>query len=134
MSDNPDMPSHAPAESPVATLDPLVINPGRLSILLALTSNPAGVEFVDLRHRTRLTDGNLASHARRLADAGLIDIEKEFRAGKPVTTYLLTPSGKASLQSHVNGLMSAVAGKAEPIQRIAPIRVDNSHSEDDWVD
>lgn len=135
LSDNQKMPVHAPAVSKIRVLDPLVINPGRLSILLALTSSPAGVEFVDLRQRTRLTDGNLASHARRLADAGLIGIEKEFRAGKPVTTYLLTSSGKASLRSHVDGLVSAVVGRVESTEWIATEpTVSVADRDDDWVD
>lgn len=133
------MPPHASADSRLAPLDPLVVNPGRLSILLALATEPAGVEFVNLRHRTRLTDGNLASHAKRLADAGLIGIEKAFRAGKPVTTYLLTRNGQASLRSHVDGLVSAVTAPdaigssqaaAAPVA-VATI-VDNDDA--DWVD
>jgi DNA-binding MarR family transcriptional regulator len=92
----------------VTPLDPLVVNPGRLSILLALANRETGVEFVDLRRQTRLTDGNLASHARRLADGGLIGVGKQFRDGKPVTTYLLTDSGRQALNAHVDGLLAAV--------------------------
>lgn len=129
------MPPFATAESSVATLDPLVVNPGRLSILLTLATQPNGVEFVDLRKRTRLTDGNLATHAKRLAEAGLIGIEKEFRAGKPVTTYLLTANGEASLRSHVDGLVSAVTGKAveQNEEPAAPIDIVDS-AEETWVD
>ena len=41
-------------------------------------------EFVQLRQRTSLTDGNLSSHAKRLHGAGLVAIDKTFRDGKPV--------------------------------------------------
>jgi len=98
----------APEANVIAPLDPLVVNPGRLSILLALAAGEAGVEFVDLRRWTRLTDGNLACHARRLADGGLVGIDKRFRAGKPVTTYLLTDAGRSALRTHVDGLVAAV--------------------------
>src|SRR3712207_4052734 len=111
------MPDPAPAArlevDPIAPFDPLVVNPGRLSILLALSAGEPAVEFVDLRRRTRLTDGNLASHAKRLADGGLIGIDKQFRDGKPVTTYLLTASGRQALHTHVESLVSAV--------RVAPL-------------
>ena len=90
--------------------DPLVVNPGRLSILTALAAGAQGAEFVHVRRVTRLTDGNLASHARRLADGGLIDIQKQFRNGKPVTSYLLTPAGRDALAAHVRRVTAAVAG------------------------
>ncbi|CAA9428833.1 MAG: hypothetical protein AVDCRST_MAG64-3335 [uncultured Phycisphaerae bacterium] len=133
----------------VAPLDPLVVNPGRLSILLALSAGEAGVEFVDLRRRTRLTDGNLASHARRLADGGLIGIDKRFRAGKPVTTYLLTDSGRLALRAHVDGLVSAVrvaplasadartrstARAAEPERPSHSVATIDNTVEEDWID
>src|SRR5688572_3861903 len=63
--------------SRVMAFDPLVSNAGRLAILAVLareTSGPA--DFVAVRRETRLTDGNLSAHARRLHSAGLIDIQK----------------------------------------------------------
>lgn len=126
-------------------LDPLVVNPGRLSILLALAgSGPAGVEFVPLRRQTRLTDGNLASHARRLAAGGLVDIAKQFRAGKPVTTYLLTPAGRQALRSHVSAVIGPVdvvanssggrPGRTPLLGVVAATSPAAADSEDDWVD
>jgi DNA-binding MarR family transcriptional regulator len=87
--------------------DALIANPGRLRILAALANEPA--EFVPLRLSTGLTDGNLATHARRLESAGLVAIDKRFRAdGKPVTTLSLTSSGRDALQRHVQALINAV--------------------------
>ena len=60
--------------------DAMVANPGRLRILTALVAEPRQ-EFVRLRERTRLTDGNLATHAKR-PRAGSLDREV-IRAGKP---------------------------------------------------
>src|SRR6185312_526198 len=51
--------------------DTLVSNAGRLEILTALAVEETQ-DFVTLRKRTRLTDGNLASHAKRLQEAGLV--------------------------------------------------------------
>src|SRR5215212_3781608 len=64
----------------------VVANPGRLRILASL-AREKGQEFVRLRETTRLTDGNLSAHAKRLAEAGLVLIEKRFREGKPVTSF-----------------------------------------------
>ena len=89
------------AASFVDAFDPLVVNPGRLRILTALATVPdesqPALDFIELRRRTRLTDGNLACHARRLAAGGLIGVSKSFREGKPMTTYVLSDDGKRAL-------------------------------------
>ena len=88
-------------------IDPMISNAGRLRILAALAGS-GRQEFVSLRQSTHLTDGNLASHARRLQSAGFISVDKQFRAGKPVTTFTLTPQGRSALESHVQSLMDAL--------------------------
>jgi DNA-binding MarR family transcriptional regulator len=97
-------------DNPVMAFDPLVANPGRLEILAALAAEGrrAPVEFVRLRERTRLTDGNLACHAKRLHAAGLVGVNKRFREGKPVTSFVLTAAGRAALEAHVERLLLAV--------------------------
>ncbi len=117
------------------SFDTLVANAGRLRILTALAVENRQ-EFVRLRKVTRLTDGNLSAHARRLKTAGLIDIEKAFREGKPVTTFELTQEGRQRLTEHVNALLQAVqmhpdhASLAPETQQ----RPDVIHHRDDWVD
>jgi DNA-binding MarR family transcriptional regulator len=93
--------------------DALVANPGRLRILTALVAEPQQ-DFVHLRHRTQLTDGNLSTHAKRLSLGGMIEIEKEIRDGKPVTHFKLTPLGRQSLEDHAQSLLAALqpAGQA----------------------
>jgi DNA-binding MarR family transcriptional regulator len=88
--------------------DPLVTNAGRLRILTALAVEQRQ-EFVNLRRQTQLTDGNLAAHAKRLSSAGLIQIDKEFREGKPVTSYVLTAAGRQALESHARRLFAAIS-------------------------
>jgi DNA-binding MarR family transcriptional regulator len=108
--------------------DALIANPGRLRILTALAAVPSQ-EFVRLRSATALTDGNLATHARRLRSAGFLAIDKAFRDGKPVTTISLTPHGRSALKRHVDRLVLALgpAARSDPPQPAA-------HSQDDWVD
>ena len=93
--------------------DPLVANAGRLRILTALAVEERQ-EFVSLRRRTQLTDGNLAAHAKRLQSAGLIEIDKQFRAGKPVTSYLLTADGRRALEAHARRLVAALSSRRLP--------------------
>src|SRR5579859_7615873 len=90
------------------SFDPMVANPGRLSILTALAVEESQ-EFVQLREATRLTDGNLASHARRLQTAGMIAVEKHFRGGKPVTSFALTVDGRRALEAHTRRLIAAIS-------------------------
>lgn len=88
--------------------DAVVSNAGRLNILTALAVEERQ-EFVQLRQRTRLTDGNLACHAKRLHTAGFIEIDKSFRDGKPVTCMTLTTAGRAALEAHARRVLSAIS-------------------------
>jgi len=132
------------------TFDTLVANPGRLTILTALAVEPQQ-EFVSLRNRTQLTDGNLSSHAKRLATAGMLEIDKQLRDGKPVTTIKLTSIGRSALESHVRRLMAALSHKrvveevevsgpvtSHPSPQTSPTRAEGVKSRaaaaDDWVD
>jgi DNA-binding transcriptional ArsR family regulator len=129
----------------VDAFDPLVVNPGRLRILTALATVPdeaqPALDFIELRRRTRLTDGNLASHARRLAEGGLIGVSKYFREGKPVTTYMLSDAGRIALHGHVRKLVASVQPPATAMELKPPTNVatrtlvtDHDDTEDDWVD
>ncbi len=123
----------------------LIANPGRLKILTALAVD-SRQEFVHLRRQTKLTDGNLASHARRLQSAGLIAIDKQIRDGKPVTSLALTTEGRTALESHVRRLMAAIsqrrvtpdapAGQMSEatVSVPAPVVDHRPHTEDTWVD
>lgn len=108
----------------------LVVNPGRLRILTALAESRRE-EFVPLRNRTQLTDGNLAAHAKRLHTAGLIDIDKAFRDGKPVTSFSLTRTGRAALEDHARQLLAIVGMPSRPAE-LAPAVY--SQPTDEWID
>jgi DNA-binding transcriptional ArsR family regulator len=142
---SPSVPE-SPASS-VDAFDPLVVNPGRLRILTALATVPdetqPALDFSELRRRTRLTDGNLASHARRLAEGGLIGVSKSFREGKPVTTYMLSDAGRIALHGHVRKLVASVQpptmamelkSAKQPSSPSAIIEHAAVEVEDDWVD
>lgn len=111
----------------------LVVNPGRLRILTALAGSRRE-EFVPLRNRTQLTDGNLAAHAKRLHSAGLIGIDKQFRDGKPVTSYTLTGTGRAALEEHARQLMAAVGTPVRESVVEDPLPPVLEEVADDWVD
>ncbi len=119
--------------------DPLVTNPGRLTILATLAGEgERALEFVRLRARTRLTDGNLAAHAKRLQTGGLIQVDKHFDAGKPVTRFTLTAVGRKALEDHVRRVTAAMTviphdhAPDAPTDTVpdAPVAV----ADDEWVD
>jgi DNA-binding MarR family transcriptional regulator len=124
------------------SFDPLVSSPGRLRILAALAAE-SRQPFVQLRRATGLTDGNLATHARRLQSAGLVAIEKSIHSGKPLTILHLTREGRDALTAHARQLEAALS--TPPPVRIsdpptAPAEaailspeIDTS-PDDDWVD
>jgi DNA-binding MarR family transcriptional regulator len=107
------------------SFDSMVTSPGRLRILTALASQPRQ-PFVELRARTGLTDGNLATHARRLQSAGFVTIEKTIEAGKALTTLHLTSAGRDALAAHARQLLAAL--EAPPQQE------QSTSSDEEWVD
>lgn len=129
------------------SLDAIVVNPGRLRILTELAVEERQ-EFVRLRARTSLTDGNLASHARRLSDAGLVQVDKVTRDGKAVTTYTLTTDGRRALEAHVRRVLAAVSQRRvalqtpdlseleteSPVEALEPVAAGMHDPHDDWVD
>jgi DNA-binding MarR family transcriptional regulator len=121
----------AASDKRVMGFDPLVTNPGRLTILAALAGEgEQALEFVRLRARTRLTDGNLAAHAKRLQSGGLIHVDKQFEAGKPVTRFMLTAVGRKALEEHVRRVTAAIAVPAESAED-APVAI---QADDEWID
>ena len=115
--------------------DALVANPGRLRILTALAGSDQ--DFVQLRGATQLSDGNLSCHARRLQTAGFIAVYKEFREGRPTTSFALTASGRKALELHAQELLSAIDKSPRPSAASAntqsSARLEPS-ADDEWVD
>lgn len=126
------------------SFDPLIANAGRLRILTALAVEERQ-EFVHLRKSTALTDGNLASHAKRLQSGGMIQIDKQFRDGKPVTHLTLTIEGRRALEAHARRVIAAISHRrlaprpatdsSEPVAVVQSATTIHSNSQsDDWVD
>ena len=90
----------------------LVYQRVRLGILSALAVNPK-LTFPDLKKLLSTTDGNLAVHARKLEDAGMIACLKSFSGRVPRTEYTLTASGRRALErylDHMEALLRATRG------------------------
>jgi len=118
-------------------VDALVGNPGRMRILTVLAKRER-MEFVSLRRATQLTDGNLCAHGRRLASAGLVNVEKSIEGGKPVTRFMLTERGREALREQFRRLEAALRAdgkRAEPVAEWASgAEVEVRGFQEDWVD
>lgn len=83
----------------LAGLDKLVHEPARLALLTALAACE-GADFLFLQRLTGLTKGNLSTHLAKLAEAGLVRIDKQ-RIGKTPNTFVqLTAEGGAIIARH----------------------------------
>ncbi|MEX0653355.1 MAG: transcriptional regulator [Phycisphaeraceae bacterium] len=98
----------------MAELDPVIHQPVRLRIMTAMASlePDAHVEFVYLRDRLKLTDGNLGAHLSKLEAAGYIVLDKTFVSRKPRTYVHLTMAGRQAFERHVAALQAILRNDA----------------------
>ncbi len=80
-------------------IERLVHEPARMAILTMLSACHVA-DFTFLQTATGLTTGNLSLHLSKLADAGLIAIEKDFVRKRPRTRAFITPEGRAAIEDH----------------------------------
>lgn len=84
----------------------------RLAILATLAAADDPLDFNAVRDTLDLTKGNLSSHIRKLEDARLVKVHKEFVDRKPRTTYTCTARGRKELDhylKHLEGLLRSAA-------------------------
>ncbi len=78
----------------------------RLQIMAALNAldEESQLDFGALRDLLGVTDGNLATHLRKLEDAGYIQVTKTFVGRRPRTYIAITPIGRQAFAEHVQAL------------------------------
>lgn len=75
----------------------------RLGIMSALAVNDR-LDFTALKEYLDVTDGNLATHLKKLENEKFIGVEKSFIDRKPNTKYYMTAAGKKAFKEHLNVL------------------------------
>lgn len=75
----------------------------RLGIMSALAVNDT-LDFTSLKEYLDVTDGNLATHIKKLEKEEFIGVEKSFIDNKPNTKYYMTPEGKKAFDEHLKVL------------------------------
>lgn len=99
-------------------LDPVLHSKARIGILTALATHPDGLSFTDLARLCSLTDGNLSKHLEMLAreDDGkqpLVKITKSFQDRRPLTTVVITGSGRKRFRAYLGQLEKVLRDAAE---------------------
>ena len=92
--------------NPVA-LDPIIHVRVRLGIVSALAVEES-LTFNELKERLETSDGNLSVHARRLEEAGYVEIKKSFEGRIPRTDYRLTETGRKALQRYLDHMEALI--------------------------
>ena len=87
----------------IAGLDPLFHDRARFGIMVVLLKN-GEVDFNTLKRELGLTDGNLATHLRKLEEAGVVQYRKTFVGRRPRTYYSLTPEGRERFVEYLERL------------------------------
>ena len=89
------------ADSELGPLDEVVHSPVRLRVL-AYLSTAGRTGFPELRRRLDTTDGNLAGHLRRLADAGYVTVDKRGTGRASITRVTLTTAGRDAFLAYLD--------------------------------
>lgn len=79
----------------------------RLGIMSALAVNES-LDFSSLKELLDVTDGNLATHIKKLEKEKFIGVKKSFIDNKPNTRYFMTKTGKSAFEEHLNVLEAII--------------------------
>lgn len=82
-------------------LDAMVHERLRLGILSALAANDS-MSFTELRGALGATDGNLGVQARKLEEAGYVEVGRERASGRNRTIYRITEKGRSALERYLD--------------------------------
>lgn len=80
-------------------LDKTIHEKGRLGIMTLLATRSSWT-FQDLKAELKMSDGNLITHLRTLAQAGYVSVTKEI-LDRPQTSYALTPEGRDAFTQYL---------------------------------
>ena len=74
------------------------------SNLMALLIREGELPFKAIKEELNLTDGNLASHIKKLESEELVEVEKFFEGKKPKTLLKVTDKGKDEFKKYIQEL------------------------------
>ena len=71
------------------------------------------LNFTSLKEFLDVTDGNLATHIKKLEKEEFIGVEKSFIDNKPNTRYFMTSKGKKAFENHLKALEEIIKSQKE---------------------
>ena len=89
-------------------VNPMLVDRIRLSVMAYLSAADEPVSFNKILEELGLTKGNLSSHMRKLEDAELVDVQKQFVGRRPLTTYQCTDLGKKEMNNYLTTVESVL--------------------------
>ena len=89
--------------NPIEQLNKVFDSQLRLGIMSALMVHDV-MTFNDLKSTFDATDGNLATHLKKLEENNFVKADKAFVFKKPQTTYKITKTGRKAFVVHVTAL------------------------------
>ena len=93
---------------PFLELDRVIHEKGRLAIMSLLAAS-VELSFTEIRDTLEMTDGNVTAHLRTLHESGYVAFTKSMEAGRGVTTYALTATGRKAFSAYLDLLEQIVA-------------------------
>lgn len=78
----------------------------RLQMIASLSVSK--LTYRELKNICNCSDGNMATHTKKLIEEDFIIVEKSFVNNKPQTTYILTEKGKEEFIKYVELLNSLI--------------------------
>jgi DNA-binding MarR family transcriptional regulator len=84
-------------------LDPLLLDPTRLSIT-ALLASTEWAEFSFVRDSAQLSDSTLSKRIAQLSDVDYVEVRKGYVGKRPRTWLNLSKTGRAALRAHIAAL------------------------------
>lgn len=88
-------------------LQPALEHRARLAIAVLLARH-GEISFAAFKEQLQMTDGNLGAQLRKLEEAGIVSLRRDFVERKPVTWYALTKDGRRALDTHLAALQSLI--------------------------
>ena len=112
-----DTPASAepPRQPALPALDPVIHAQPRLRVTVTLATLADGdrITFPRLQELAGMTAGNLATHLRKLEDAGYVRVTKAYRRRTPVTWLSLTTAGRLALEEYTAALRTLLASASQ---------------------
>ena len=105
----------ADADAGPVVLDPVIHAQARLRLTTTLAALPTGdrIAFPRVQQLLDMTAGNLATHLRKLEDAGYVEVTKTHRGRSPVTYLELSRTGRRAYEDYLAALR-ALLQAADP--------------------